>query len=128
MKLKIDIDGKHYEAEIEVIEDERVAGTPPARAPHKRSDASPSVPPLALDTVATGAAAEDKLCRSSIVGIVVQVLISPGQRVAQGEKLLVLEAMKMESSVNSPIDGAVKTILVNQGDSVKKGQVLVEFA
>lgn len=128
MKLKIDIDGKHYEAEIEVIEDERVAGSAPARAPHKRTEGSPSVPPPALDTLATTAAAEDKVCRSSIVGIVVQVLISPGQKIAQGEKLLVLEAMKMESSVNSPIDGTVKAVLVNQGVSVKKGQILVEFA
>jgi pyruvate carboxylase len=40
----------------------------------------------------------------------------------------VLEAMKMESNVVAPVSGVVKTILVGPGDSVKKGQVLVEFA
>ena len=127
MKLKIDIDGKKYEADIEVIEDERNApaagGTPrPARP---RTGAKSPPPSAETDTGPT--AGDDKVCRSSIVGIVVKALVAAGQSVKQGETLLVLEAMKMESNVVSPVSGIVKSVKVAAGDSVKKGQVLVEF-
>ena len=129
MKLKINIDGKQYEADIEVIDDERVepSGSSPARPSRPRAGAkmqagtAPSldVPNSDSDTNA---------CKSSIVGIVVKVLVSEGQTVKQGEAVLVLEAMKMESNVVAPVSGVVKAVRVAAGDSVKKGQVLVEFA
>jgi methylmalonyl-CoA carboxyltransferase small subunit len=127
MKLKIDIDGKKYEADIEVIEDERnepaTGGTPrPARP---KTSAKISQAEAAADS--GPAAGDDKVCKSSIVGIVVKALVVAGQRVKQGETLLVLEAMKMESNVISPMSGIVKLVKVAAGDSVKKGQVLVEF-
>lgn len=127
MKLKIDIDGKKYEADIEVIEDERnepaAGGTPrPARP---RTGAK--VPPPAAEADMGTTAGDNKVCKSSIVGIVVKALVAAGQNVKQGETLLVLEAMKMESNLVSPISGVVKSVNVAAGDSVKKGQVLVEF-
>jgi biotin carboxyl carrier protein len=127
MKLKIDIDGKKYEADIEVIEDERnepaAGGTPrPARTKTGAKVLSP-----AAEAESSSRAGDDKVCKSSIVGIVVKVLVVPGQSVKQGETLLVLEAMKMESNVVSPMSGVVKMAKVAVGDSVKKGQVLVEF-
>jgi methylmalonyl-CoA carboxyltransferase small subunit len=127
MKLKINIDGKQYEADIEVLEDEHVEGAGAiARSAPKRVAPSPSTP-SAVEASPTDAASDAKACRSTIVGIVVQVLVSPGHRVAIGDKLLVLEAMKMESNVVSTVAGVVKAIHVAKGDSVKKGQVLVEF-
>ncbi len=127
MKLKINIDGKQYEADIEVLEDEHVEGGGPSaqRAAPKRT--APAVPTAQLDASAANTASSDKACRSSIVGIVVNVIVVPGQQVALGDKLLILEAMKMESNVVSNVAGVVKAVLVARGDSVKKGQVLVEF-
>jgi methylmalonyl-CoA carboxyltransferase small subunit len=127
MKLKINIDGKQYEAEIEVLEEERaesVGGATPRPAP-KRSPAASS--PQLPDNLSGTSGADGNVCKSSIVGIVVKLVASAGQTVALGETLLVLEAMKMESNVVSPASGVVKSIVVAVGDSVKKGQVLVEF-
>lgn len=130
MKLQINIDGKQYEADIEVLEDERqdAGASAPARAA-KRSGQSPSIaPPAATQAADSGSTvSDDKACKSSIVGIVVNVLVKAGQEVKAGEPLLVLEAMKMESNVASPVAGKVKAICVAAGESVKKGQVLVEF-
>jgi len=129
MKLRISIDGKQYEADIEVLDDERLEGSggAAARPAPKRAapGASAATPPPALD--AATPMSDEKACRSTLVGIVVQVLVAPGQQVSVGEKLLVIEAMKMESNVVSGTTGVVKSVHVAKGDSVKKGQVLVEF-
>lgn len=138
MKLQITIDGKQYEADIEVLEEERsetAGGRSPSRPPPPlRGGATPASPPSAVAKAAppvpaapAAPASGDKVCKSSIVGIVFKVLVAPGQTVAVGETLLVLEAMKMESNVSSPLAGKVKAVLAAPGDSVKKGQVLVEF-
>jgi biotin carboxyl carrier protein len=50
-----------------------------------------------------------------------------GQSVATNDLLLVLEAMKMETRVTAPAAGRVKSVNVKAGDSVKLGQVLIEF-
>lgn len=129
MKLKINIDGKQYEADIEVLDDEHVegnGGSPARHAPKRAAPTGPAAPPPPSLDAATPAS-DDKTCRSTLVGIVVQVIVAPGQQVAPGEKLLVIEAMKMESNVVSSVAGVVKAVHVARGDSVKKGQVLVEF-
>ena len=125
MKLKINIDGKQYEADIEVLDDEHVEGNGGVAARPAPRRAAPAAPPPSLDTGT--ATSDDKACRSTLVGIVVQVLVTPGQTVTVGEKLLVIEAMKMESNVVASVAGVVKAVHVARGDSVKKGQVLVEF-
>jgi acetyl/propionyl-CoA carboxylase alpha subunit len=57
-------------------------------------------------------------------GSVVRVLVEPGAEVAQGQTLVVLEAMKMEHSVQSPTAGTVNEVRVAVGDQVEGGQVL----
>jgi biotin carboxyl carrier protein len=127
MKLQINIDGKQYEAEIEVLEEERrePVGANAARQATRRAAPAGMVP--SLESATAVGASDDKVCKSSIVGIVVSVLVNAGQDVNAGDPLLVLEAMKMESNVVSPIAGRIKSVCVAGGDSVKKGQVLVEF-
>jgi biotin carboxyl carrier protein len=61
-------------------------------------------------------------------GLVLSVLVSAGQEVKKGDKLLVLEAMKMENIIKAGGDGVVAQIMVNQGQAVDKNQTLIEFA
>ena len=58
-------------------------------------------------------------------GSVVRILVTPGQTVAAGAALVVLEAMKMEHSLRAPRDGVVKSLFCQEGDMVKEGSVLV---
>jgi biotin carboxyl carrier protein len=65
--------------------------------------------------------------RAPMPGLVLRVLAEPGQDVAAGAGLVVLEAMKMENELKAPTPGIVGAIRVQPGQAVEKGQVLVEF-
>lgn len=66
--------------------------------------------------------------KAPMPGLVIDVAVSEGQELKEGERLLILEAMKMENSILMPNDGQVKHVLVKPGQAVEKGQVLVELA
>jgi len=129
VKLKITIDNKTYEVEVEAAESE----TPARPQPHARSVAPSSVrAPASAGPAATAPKdssplAEEKVCRSPVSGIVVRVAAQVGQTLQVGDVLLLLEAMKMETSVTAPVAGTVASIRVNAGESVQSGQILVEF-
>lgn len=61
-------------------------------------------------------------------GMVLRILVSPGQQLKKGDPVLVLEAMKMENVFKAPGDAAVKDIPVKEGAAVEKGQVLIVLA
>lgn len=65
--------------------------------------------------------------KSPMPGLVVDIFVQEGQVVGQGDKLLSLEAMKMENILKSIGDGVVKKIFVQKGSSVDKNQILLEF-
>ena len=128
MKLKITVDGKVYEVEVEAYEPEPAgpAYVPPAghaRVPAAALGAAPPVRP----STATPVADESKVCRSPIAGTVAKVPIQVGQSIKVNDVLIVLEAMKMETVITAPIAGKVAKINAKVGDFVQSGQVLVEF-
>lgn len=65
--------------------------------------------------------------KAPMPGLVLQVLVNAGDTVNKGDKILVLEAMKMENAIKSPTDGIVNDVLVSQGMAVDKNQVLITF-
>jgi 3-methylcrotonyl-CoA carboxylase alpha subunit len=60
-------------------------------------------------------------------GRVIKVSVAPGQRVAKGEEVLVVEAMKMENALRAPREGVVKSVAARVGEMVAPGVVLVEL-
>jgi methylmalonyl-CoA carboxyltransferase small subunit len=126
VKLKITIDQKTYEVDVEPAEPETAApplrGYPIEPAQVRLPAAAPSAPPAGAAPVN-----EEKVCRSPVSGIVVRVVAQPGQSLQAGDVLLVLEAMKMETNITAPIAGKVAAIKAKQGDGVQSGQVVVEF-
>jgi biotin carboxyl carrier protein len=127
MKLRITIDGKTYDAEVEILETEE-------RAPSFQSYASaaapylpPPVSPSPGQTNGIDNGAGDKVCRSPVAGLVIKVNVEPGQEVQPDDLLLVLEAMKMETRVTATHVRTVKSVNVIQGNPVRLHQALIEF-
>jgi methylmalonyl-CoA carboxyltransferase small subunit len=130
LKLKITVDGKVYEVDVEVSEPEspHPGYVPPAGGQARVPAAAPGAVPTAPAAGPQEAPVdESKVCRSPISGVVVRVSAQVGQSIQANDVLMVLEAMKMETVITSPIAGKVAKVNVNVGDPVKGGQVLVEF-
>jgi len=65
---------------------------------------------------------------SPMPGLLVDVAVQPGQKVQAGERVAVIEAMKMENVLFAAQDGVVKSVLANKGESLTVDQIIVEFA
>ena len=63
--------------------------------------------------------------KAPLAGNVVKLMVTPGQVVAEGETILILEAMKMETSISAPSAGTIVDVLVKSGDSCVVGDALV---
>jgi biotin carboxyl carrier protein len=126
VKLKITVDGKVYEVEVEVFEPEQpsVGYVPPLA--QTRVPAAPAATPAARSPSAP-VADEGKVCRSPIAGVVVRVSAQVGQVIQANDPLLMLEAMKMETVITSAVAGKVARVNAKAGDAVLNGQILIEF-
>ncbi|MCZ0859761.1 pyruvate/oxaloacetate carboxyltransferase [Methanocorpusculum sp. MG] len=106
--MEVEVDGEVFMVRILSVEGESVAAG--SSEPGKRQTPHGDVP---------GGV------KSSIQGMVLDIKVQMGQKVAAGDTLLVLEAMKMENPVVSPVDGTVTEIFVENGAVVQSGDVLV---
>jgi biotin carboxyl carrier protein len=66
--------------------------------------------------------------KAPMPGLVLKVFVEDGATVQKGDSLFILEAMKMENIIKSPVDTVIKTIKIKPGDKVEKGQILLHFA
>jgi propionyl-CoA carboxylase alpha chain len=69
-----------------------------------------------------------KFLLSPMPGLLVDVAVQPGQKVQAGEKLAVIEAMKMENILFAAQDGVVGKVVAGKGESLAVDQVIIEFA
>jgi len=129
MKLKITVHGVAYEVDVEVLD----AGEGFPQVPHVRPRSSGQGatapqprkgPKPAASTASTG---EGGSVTSPIAGTIIEIKCKTGDQVEKGQILLVIEAMKMKTSIAAPTSGTVKEIPVGVGDSVRENQTLVEF-
>jgi biotin carboxyl carrier protein len=120
LKLKIAINGRIYDVEVED------AGESAAL---EHSAASlPPVQSAVLPTAAIGASSdfdETKAVRSPLAGVVTRLEVHPGQIVKANQLLLLMEAMKMEIKITAHAAGTVESIEVAVGEAVRPNQILV---
>ncbi len=122
-KLLITVNDKRYEVEVEVIEDDEVAFIPMVTRPTvARSSEQTAYKPQ--QDVASG---DSKTLVAPLNGIVLEIKVIPGQNVKQNDVLIVMESMKMKTSIISETDGKVKEVPVKVKDTIEQGQVLVRF-
>ena len=136
---KFTIHGIQYEVEINSVEDQvinlNLNGTPyevkvdkeikQVKTPKLvRSVAVPSTEGDAK-VARTNSSASVSEIKSPLPGTVLDVMVKEGDTVKVGQRLLLLEAMKMENNIDSDKAGVVKTVKVRKGDAVMEGDVLI---
>ena len=132
MKYKVTLNNKTYEVEVEAGEamlvDEYEAYAPAAPAPV--AAAAPAAAPAAAAPAAPAGAAlaAGEVVKSPMPGNILKINVSNGQKVNEGDVLLILEAMKMENEVVATKAGTVEQIVVAKGAVVETGAPLVVIA
>ncbi len=116
-----EVNGKQHLVHIDTITNLTTITEPPGST--SLSAAPPS--PVAPTQTATAKPAASGSIITPIPGQIISVTVSLGEQVRVGQKLLVLEAMKLENSITATMDGTVSEILVTEGDVVNQGQPLI---
>ena len=127
MKLKVTVDGKVYEVDVEVAP-EPAPTLPTFLVQSAASSVSSARSAAGGGAPQEGSVDEAKVCRSPVSGIVVKANARPGETIQPGDLLFVLEAMKMETEVTAGVGGKIAEVKVKVGDSVKGGEVVLTWA
>ncbi len=125
MKYKVTLNNRTYEVEVEagqamLVDEYEAYAPPPAAAP-----APVAAAPAAASVSAAPALAAGEVVKSPMPGNILKINVTVGQKVNEGDTLLVLEAMKMENEIAAPKAGTVAQIIVSKGAVVETGAPLV---
>lgn len=116
----IEVNGSNYKVEFE-----KPIVKPTAIKVVKTATAAPAVSAAAPKPAAAPApTAGGTTVSSPLPGVILEVCVKEGDTVKNGQKIMVLEAMKMENVVEATADGVIKSIKINKGDSVMEGTPL----
>jgi biotin carboxyl carrier protein len=130
-KASVAVNGVEYIADIEsvtlaseVFEAASLQSVHPA-SPAK-SAASASAPVQASAPIPSSASiSKGGSIKSPLPGVILEVFVSEGDVVKKGQKVMTLEAMKMENNIESDMEGTVAEIVKGSGDSVYEGDILI---
>lgn len=134
MKYKVTLNNRTYEVEVEegkaMLVDEYEAYAPAAPAPVAAAPvaAAPAAAPAAPAAPAGAALASGEVVKSPMPGNILKINVSQGQKVNEGDVLIVLEAMKMENEIVATKSGTVAQIVTAKGAVVETGAPLVVIA
>ena len=112
-KFNMKVNGKTYEVEVEEVG--AVAASSPA--PVVSAAPAPAAAPAAAPS------GKGTAVNAPMPGLVLKLVVANGSAVKRGDKIVVLEAMKMENDITAPVDGVI-TYAVKQGDNVETGAPL----
>ena len=124
---EVEVNGIPFKVEFDSSVKKTVASAPKqakpvAPAATASRPAAPAVSPVTPPSASSGTG---NGISSPLPGVILEVCVKEGDTVKRGQKLMVLEAMKMENVIESNADGKVISIKVNKGDSVLEGATLV---
>ncbi len=123
-KFRISVEGVPYNVTVEELTD-ATETSQPKMSPSLASDAMGHRPPAEQPAVKAAAQSAPGDIVSSLAGIITTIEVTVGTQVKEGDPLLHLEAMKMNTAVVAPKAGTVKNIAVTSGTAVHEGQILM---
>ncbi len=122
-------EGKFFDVTVNGATYEVEAENAPAAAPVPQPAAAPvQAAPAAAAAPAPKAAGAGEKVASPLPGVIIEISVKEGQTVKAGQKVAVLEAMKMENEIPAPKDGTITDIHVHKGDTLQEGDPVVTIA
>ena len=121
--VEVNVDGQTFYVEVDSPE---LQAAHPRQRRGRRPPSRVTAPPL-FSRAGAPISSSDKVLRSPMPGRVISIRVRPGDRVAAGDEVCVVEAMKMEQSIRAAQDGVVKEIHVQPMDSVSANDPLIEM-
>ena len=125
--VDVEVNGSAYKVELET----QIATPAKVKPVVKVSTAAPkaaaAAPTANVKNAPAAATASGATLKSPLPGVILDVFCKEGDSVKAGQRLFLLEAMKMENNIDAEKDGVVKEVRVHRSDSVMEGDVLVVF-
>lgn len=109
-KYRVKVNGKMYEVELETIES--------SETPMTQTTSTPTPSP-------SSSSDEGEKIKSLMQGVIIDVKVKIGQNIVKGQTLAILETMKMENEIVSPLDGTVSKIFISKQDTVENQEVIM---
>ena len=135
MKYKVTLNNRVYEVEVEqgeaMLVDEYELAAPAAPAPAAPAPAAAAAPVAAAAPAAAAApvsVAAGEAVKSPMPGNILKINVTQGQKVNEGDVIMILEAMKMENEIVATRSGTIAQIAVSKGAVVETGAVLAVIA
>jgi biotin carboxyl carrier protein len=137
MKVRVRVEGRTFEVEVgdlaslpisAVVDGRRFEVWPSGEAVSQGVAPAQAGPPAAGESPgSTSAAPSLRTVRAPIPGVIESIAVREGARVARGDELVVLEAMKMKNSIRAPRAGVIAAIHVTAGQHVNHDDPLVDY-
>ena len=116
---KVDVNGKIFDVAVAFTGEPQAVFIPPV--PRQTAANRPVEQAVQVDT----GSADGFGIKAPMPGLILKILVKPGDVVSVGQKVMSMEAMKMENDINTTVAGTVKSIQVKEGDNVKDHQTLI---
>lgn len=125
--LRITVNGKTYDVQVEELSEGSSASVPAAPAPAAAAAPAPAAQPAQATPAAQAPAAapadgEEILC--PMPGTILSINVKAGEKISEGDVIVVFEAMKMENEIKAPRDCTVLSVDVSKDDTVETGTLI----
>lgn len=123
--LRITVNGKTYDVQVEELSEGSAVSAPAAPAPAAAAAPAPAVQPAqAAPAAAPAASADGEEILCPMPGTILSINVKAGEKISEGDVIVVFEAMKMENEIKAPRDCTVLSVDVSKDDTVETGTLI----
>jgi len=124
---QVSVNGQEYRVELKTIGAARANSIEVRRAAPKAAPAAAATSAAAAPVSLPSAGQQSNVVKTPLPGLVSEIKVAVGDRVALGQTVVVMEAMKMENQIVATCDGTIRKVFVQKGANVAEGEPLVEI-
>jgi biotin carboxyl carrier protein len=121
-EARVSVNGTSYTVGLKDLGDQIIVEHASFSAAAPAKPAAASAP--AATPVSSGSGSGNAQVIAPLPGLILNVLVKVGDKVKAGQKIMIMEAMKMENDITAGIEGTVKTLNVKNGDNISEGDIL----